>query len=115
MAPMKRPAPYDQAAAWCAKLSRTSIDNDELRAFFAWRRDPRNAAAFATAAKARRRQTERFVVEPDPGGFSVIDVWTGEPADFANRSQAGISEDDADAIAEILNRRALSGRAMPTH
>ena len=112
---MKRRSAQDEATAWCAKLSQTSIGNDELRAFFAWRRDPGNVAAFNAAAKARRRQTERFLVEPDPFGFSVIDIWTGEPAEFATRPQSGISEADAAAIAEVLNRRALSGRATPTH
>jgi ferric-dicitrate binding protein FerR (iron transport regulator) len=31
-----------EAEAWVAKLSRTSISNDELAAFFTWRRDPEN-------------------------------------------------------------------------
>lgn len=112
---MKRPSAQDEATAWCARLSQTSIGNDDLRAFFAWRRDPGNVAAFNAAAKARRRQTERFLVEPDPFGFSVIDVWTGEPAEFATRPQSGISEADAEAIAEVLNRRALSGCATRNH
>lgn len=36
-------------------------------------------------------------------------------AAFANRPQAGISKADAEAIAEVLNRRALSDRVAPTH
>jgi hypothetical protein len=108
---MKRANPSDEAAAWVARLSQPSIDNDALRAFFAWRRDAANRAAFDAASKARRRASERFLVEPDPFGFTVMDIKTAEPAVFANRPQAGISEADAEAIAEVLNRRALSDRA----
>lgn len=112
---MKHPTAQDQATAWIAKLSRPSIDTDALEAFFAWKRRPRNAAAFDAACKARRRATERFRAEPDPDGFSVMDVLTGQPAAFANRTQTGISEEDADAIAEVLNRRALRSRAATSH
>jgi ferric-dicitrate binding protein FerR (iron transport regulator) len=104
-----------KATAWVARLSQPSIDGEALRAFFAWKREPANAAAFDAASKARRRQTERFRVEPDATGFSVIDVSTGEPAAFANRPQSGISEADAEAIAEVLNRRDLSSRAAASH
>lgn len=104
---MKRRTPEDEATAWIARLTQPSIDNDALRDFFAWRRNPANLAAYEAASRARRRRTERFHVEPDAGGFSVIDVRTGEPAAFANQPQAAISEEDAEAIAEILNRRSL--------
>ena len=112
---MKRPSANDLAVEWIAKLSQPSIGNDELHAFFTWRRDPGNLAAYNAASKAYRRSRERFRVEPDPFGFSVIDIRTGDPAEFANRPQSGISEADADAIAEVLNRRALSAPADPTH
>jgi len=112
---MKRRSPQDEAAGWIARLTRPSIDNDALRDVFAWRRKPANKAAYEAASKARRRQTERFHVEPGAGGFSVIDVWTGDPATFANRAQTAISEEDAEAIAEILNRRALRDEATARH
>jgi DNA-directed RNA polymerase specialized sigma24 family protein len=112
---MRRPSAQDEATTWCARLSQPSIGADDIHAFFAWRRKPANRAAFDAAAKARRRQTDRYLVEPDPFGFSVIDVRTGQPAEFATRAQAGISEADAEVIAEVLNRRALTDRATPTH
>ena len=44
-------------------------------------------------------------------GFSVIDRLTGEPATCANTRYSGISEEDADAICDVLNRRAR-GRSL---
>lgn len=52
---------------------------------------------------------ERFIVRPDREGFAVIDVWTGEPAVIAMTPQTGISEEDAQHTAQLLNRRALAG------
>ncbi|MBU1376113.1 MAG: hypothetical protein KKE02_24200 [Alphaproteobacteria bacterium] len=112
---MKRPSANDLAAEWIVKLSQPSIGNDELHAFFAWRRDPGNLAAYNAASKAYRRSRERFRVEPDPFGFSVIDIRTGEAAEFATRPQAGISEADAEAIADVLNRRALTDPTPARH
>lgn len=112
---MTRRTPQDEAAAWIARLTRPSIDSDALRDFFAWRRNPANLAAYEAASKAHRRRTERFRVEPDAAGFSVIDVRTGEPATFANHAQVAVSEEDAEAIAEILNRRALHDGPAARH
>lgn len=110
-----RRRPQAEAAAWVAKLSRPSIGNDELRDFFAWRRDPANLAAYEAESRARRRRESRFLTQPDPFGHSVIDTWTGAPAAFAGQTQSGIPEDDAEEIAEILNRRALRGPRPAAH
>lgn len=44
-----------QAAAWMRRLSRLSISTEELRAFAAWKRIPRNGAAYAALERERRR------------------------------------------------------------
>ncbi len=104
--------PAAQAIAWIEKLSRPAIDNADLSAFFAWRRTPENLAAYEAESRARKRRDSRFVAEPDPFGFTVMDRATGDPAEFAGRAQAGIPEADAEDIAEILNRRNLSRRGQ---
>jgi len=48
---------------------------------------------------------ERFGVRPDSQGYSVFDIWTGEPAVIAMTPQSGLSEEDAQHTAELLNRR----------
>jgi len=109
---MKAPRrPAAQAAAWIDKLSRPAISNDDLFAFFAWRRDPVNLAAYEAESRTRKRRESRFVSEPDPFGFTVLDRASGEAAEFAGRAQTGIPEADAEDIAEILNRRDLRARA----
>lgn len=100
-----------EATAWIDKLSRPAVRNEDLYAFFAWRRDPENLAAYELESRARKRRESRFIAEPDPFGFTVLDRATGEPAEFAGRRQAGIPEADAEDIAEILNRRDLRRRA----
>jgi hypothetical protein len=51
----------------------------------------------------------RYVIRPDREGFSVIDIWTGEPAVIAGVPQTGIAQDDADHTAQLPNRRAANG------
>jgi hypothetical protein len=104
--PMARSNSKAEAAAWFATLSRVPISTDELWGFHAWRRRPANKAAYLEVERAEQRRRSRFAPKPDPEGFSVIDKLTGEPATFANARYAGISEDDADAICDVLNRRA---------
>jgi len=53
--------------------------------------------------------TPRFDVRRDRDGFSVYDVWTGEAAIIAMTPQTGLSREDADHTAELLNRRARQG------
>jgi|GEM_PF-1679140 len=56
-----------------------------------------------------RRMSERYQVRPDRDGFSVQDVWTGEAAVIAMTPQTGLSRQDADHTARLLNQRAESG------
>lgn len=53
--------------------------------------------------------TERYAVRPDPSGFSVFDVWTGETAVIAMTPQDGLSLEDAEHTAALLNRRTERG------
>jgi hypothetical protein len=104
---MARSNPKAEAAIWFATLSRLPVSTSELRDFQAWRHKPANRAAYLEVERAELRRRSRFAPQPDSGGFSVIDRLTGEPATFANTQYAGISEEDADAICDVLNRRAL--------
>ncbi|MBU1376101.1 MAG: hypothetical protein KKE02_24260 [Alphaproteobacteria bacterium] len=49
--------------------------------------------------------TQRFVTRPDAGGFRVTDIWTGEVAVIAMTRQTGLSEEDAEHTAKLLNSR----------
>jgi hypothetical protein len=49
---------------------------------------------------------ERYTIRPDPGGFSVYDLWTGETVVLATASQDGLSREDAEHTAAMLNTRA---------
>ena len=48
---------------------------------------------------------QRFAVRADGPGFSVWDREAGEPAIIAGLSQTGLSRDDADHTAALLNSR----------
>lgn len=52
---------------------------------------------------------ERYHVRPDREGFTVYDVWTGEAAVIAMTPQTGLSREDADHTADLLNLRARRG------
>lgn len=47
--------------------------------------------------------TERYVIRPDPEGFRVTDIWTGQPATLAMTPQTGLSQEDAEHTAALLN------------
>jgi len=51
--------------------------------------------------------SERFGIRPDPRGFSVYDLWTGETVVIAMTPQDGLSREDAEHTARMLNQRAL--------
>jgi hypothetical protein len=53
--------------------------------------------------------TKRFVTRRDRENYSVCDLWTGEPAVIAMTPQTGLSEEDAEHTAALLNRRAEQG------
>ena len=46
----------------------------------------------------------RYVIRPDDRGYTVRDLRSGEPACLAGRPQVGLSQDDAEHTAELLNR-----------
>jgi hypothetical protein len=52
---------------------------------------------------------DRFATRPDPVGWTVYDVFTGEPLVIAMDPQTGLSKDDAEHTAALLSRRAQSG------
>ena len=55
------------------------------------------------------RKKDRFTIRRDNTGWSVYEVWTGEPAVIALVPQTGLSEEDAKHTADLLNRRARGG------
>ena len=55
------------------------------------------------------RKIDRFTVRPDRAGWTVYDVWTGEPAVIAMVPQTGLSEADAAHTADLLSRHAQGG------
>jgi hypothetical protein len=48
----------------------------------------------------------RYVIRPDAAGFSILDLWTGQPATVAGTRQVGLSQRDAEHTADLLNRTA---------
>ena len=55
------------------------------------------------------RKTNRYAVRPDPHGFTVFVVYTGEPAVMAGQPQTGLSEADARHTAEVMNKQSKLG------
>ena len=55
------------------------------------------------------RKTDRYVVRRDATGFTVLVVFTGEPAVVGGAPQTGLSEDDARHMAGLLNAQARRG------
>jgi hypothetical protein len=58
---------------------------------------------------AEERKTDRFALRRDRTGWTVYEVWTGEAAVIAMVPQTGLSQDDAQHTAALLNRRARGG------
>jgi hypothetical protein len=55
------------------------------------------------------RKKPRFAIRPDGKGWTVFEMWTGEPVILAQDRQVGLSEPDAQHTAGLLNERALRG------
>ena len=55
------------------------------------------------------RKTDRFALHRDRTAWTVFEVWTGEPAVIALVPQTGLSQEDAEHTAALLNRRARNG------
>ncbi len=49
--------------------------------------------------------SERFVVRPDARGFSVFDLASGQVAEIAKIPQQALSPEDAEHLAELLNKQ----------
>jgi hypothetical protein len=55
------------------------------------------------------RKKDRYVLRSDTGGWTVLEIWTGQPAMVAGVAQSGLSEDDARHMADLLNTQARRG------
>jgi len=51
----------------------------------------------------------RYRVRSDKTGWTVIDIWTGEPVSFNGRLQSGLLPHKAAILAGLLNWRAERG------
>lgn len=51
----------------------------------------------------------RFHIRDDRHGWTVFDVWTGEPVALALTPATGLSAKDAAALAAMMNQRASKG------
>ncbi len=58
----------------------------------------------ALAASMMAAMDTRYVIRPDAQGYTVRDLWSGEPARLAGSPQVGLSQDDAEHTADLLNR-----------
>jgi len=55
------------------------------------------------------RKKDRYAVRPDPAGWTVYVIWTGNPAVMGGVAQTGLSEDDARHTAGLLNAQSRRG------
>ncbi len=103
-------SPAVMAAAWIAALSRTRVSTQEIEAFFGWREDPVNDAAFAALCHVPD-SAPRFVAVGAGSDGDVIDVWTGGRAWLAERVGEPLTAAKAHRMAAMLNERQLSERS----
>ncbi len=52
---------------------------------------------------------ERYDIKPEHGGWTVIDVWTGEPVVLACSVQVALDLADAEVVLAVLNDHARRG------
>lgn len=55
------------------------------------------------------RKKDRYVLRPDAAGWTVLELWTGQPARLAGGPQTGLSEADAKHALKLLNAEARRG------
>jgi hypothetical protein len=55
------------------------------------------------------RKKDRYVLRSDAAGWTVLELWTGQPAVVAGVAQTGLSEDDAKHMAKLLNTQSRRG------
>lgn len=63
----------------------------------------------APPAMPDERKKDRYAVRADASGHTVIEIWTGQPAVVAGVPQRGLSEDDAQHMAKLLNAQSRRG------
>ncbi|WP_194943602.1 hypothetical protein [Brevundimonas sp. SPF441] len=49
--------------------------------------------------------TARFSIRPDTDGWTVFDLWTGQPAEIDGALQVGLDLATADDLADLLSNR----------
>ena len=57
----------------------------------------------------------RYDIKPDPNGWTVYDTTTDLPAEVNGYIQVGLSTDDADDLADLLNRLDIEQSAVVSH
>jgi hypothetical protein len=57
----------------------------------------------------------RYNIRPDPDGWTVYDTVTGSPAAVNDATQIGLSLEDADDLADLLNRLHAEQSAAAPH
>jgi hypothetical protein len=57
----------------------------------------------------------RYDIRPDPDGWTVYDAVTGLPAAVNDVTQIGLSLEDADDLADLLNRLHTEQSAAGAH
>ena len=57
----------------------------------------------------------RFDVRPDASGWTIIDLLSGRPARVDGVAPAGLSREDADELADLLNTLQFLRRARTLH
>ena len=55
------------------------------------------------------RKTDRYALRADGPGWTVYELWSGNPAVVAGTPQTRLSEDDARHMAALLNAQAHRG------
>ena len=55
------------------------------------------------------RKKDRYAVRPDAKGFTTFVIFTGEAAVIGGVAQVGLSEDDANHMAKVLNAQSKRG------
>ena len=57
----------------------------------------------------------RYDIKPDPNGSTVYDTTTDLPAEVNGYIQVGLSTDDADDLADLLNRLDIEQSTVVSH
>ena len=63
----------------------------------------------SSAAMPDERKKDRYALRPDGPGWTVYELWSGNPAVVAGAPQTRLSEDDARHMADILNAQSRRG------